>query len=54
MLWATRSLRIALRQRLNLSRTMASDTILESPGPVEIAIREKVRQQVGSAGGFDS
>jgi BolA protein len=42
MLWATRSLRIALRQRLNLSRTMASDTILESPGPVEIAIREKL------------
>ncbi|KAG2148464.1 bola-like protein [Suillus cothurnatus] len=42
MLWATRSLRIALRQRLNFSRTMASDTILESPGPVEIAIREKL------------
>lgn len=42
MFWVTRSLRIALRQRLNLSRTMASDTILGFPGPVEIAMREKL------------
>ncbi|KAG2119568.1 bola-like protein [Suillus discolor] len=42
MLWATRSLRIALRQSLNLSRAMASDTILGSPGPVEIVMRQKL------------
>lgn len=48
MLWATRSLRIALRQRLNLSRAMASDTMLGSPGPVELAMREKASQKASS------
>ncbi|KAG0706146.1 bola-like protein-domain-containing protein [Suillus ampliporus] len=41
MLWATRSLRIALRQSWNSSRAMASDT-MGSPGPVENAMREKL------------
>jgi len=43
MLWATRSLRIALRQTLNSSRIMSSDT-MGTPGPVESTIRDKVRQ----------
>ncbi|KAG2150517.1 bola-like protein-domain-containing protein [Suillus clintonianus] len=41
MLWATRSLRIALRQSLSPFRAMASDAI-GSPGPVENAMREKL------------